>query len=149
MRTTLATLAVAALALAGCSSTDTSAEPQQTVSETPSSGATTSAPSQDPVSPTTSDTPTPTRDAGTVIDISVNGDRVTPKGERVKATIGSPIILKITSDREGELHVHSTPEQELEYGVGKTSLRIVVDKPGIIDIEDHIAEIVIVQLEVS
>ncbi len=52
------------------------------------------------------------------------------------------------SDREGELHVHSSPEQELAYEAGTTELDVTIDKPGIVEIEDHVAEVLIVQLEV-
>ena len=86
---------------------------------------------------------------GTVIHVTVHGDKVTPNGERVKAKLGAPITIKVDADRKGELHVHSTPEHELAYGVGKTTLHVRVKNPGIIDIEDHKADVVVVQLEVS
>ena len=86
---------------------------------------------------------------GTVVNVKVQGDKVTPNGERIKAKLGEPVLINVTANRAGELHVHSTPEQELEYHAGKTALRVTIDKPGIVDIEDHIAEVVVVQLEVS
>jgi hypothetical protein len=55
----------------------------------------------------------------------------------------------VTADREGEMHVHSTPEQELQYGVGKTILTVTIERPGIVEIEDHVADVVVVQLQVS
>jgi hypothetical protein len=87
--------------------------------------------------------------AGTVVDVTVHGKSVTPNGDRITAKINRPVTIHVTADRAGELHVHSTPEQELKYGVGKTTLKVTVDKPGIVDIEDHIADVVVVQLEVS
>jgi hypothetical protein len=86
---------------------------------------------------------------GTVVNVTVHGKSVTPNGDRLTAKINQPVTLHVTADRAGELHVHSTPEQELKYGVGKTTLKVTVDKPGIVDIEDHIADVVVVQLEVS
>jgi hypothetical protein len=86
---------------------------------------------------------------GTVVDVTVHGNSVTPNGARVTAKLDQPVTIHVTADRAGELHVHSTPEQELKYGVGKTTLKVTVDKPGIVDIEDHIADVVVVQLEVS
>jgi hypothetical protein len=83
------------------------------------------------------------------IAVTVAGDRVTPNGKRVKVGVGEPVTLTVESDRAGELHVHSTPEQELKYAKGKTTLKVTIDKPGIVDIEDHIADVVVVQLEVS
>ena len=45
--------------------------------------------------------------------------------------------------------MHSTPEQELEYGAGTTTLTLdAIDQPGIVDVESHHLEKVIVQLEV-
>ena len=83
------------------------------------------------------------------IDITISGDSVKPNGEKVEVSVGQKIELHVTADAPGEIHVHSTPEQELEYHKGKTTLSVTIDKPGIVDIEDHIAEVVVVQLEVS
>jgi hypothetical protein len=83
------------------------------------------------------------------IEVTIEGDTVTPNGERVKATVGKPVSIHVTSDRAGELHVHSTPEQELEYDKGETDLSLTVETPGVIDVEDHVAEVVILQLQVS
>lgn len=86
---------------------------------------------------------------GTVVNVSVHGKSVSPNGDRITTKINQPVTIHVTADRAGELHVHSTPEQELKYGVGKTTLKVTIDKPGIVDIEDHIADVVVVQLEVS
>lgn len=138
LATPFATLAVAALLLAGCGNSDDDADPAPAPS-------TSSSPS--PTSPDS--TPAPTPDAGTVIDMTVDGDTVKPNGDRVKAKVGEPITLNVTSDRKGEIHVHSSPEQELEYGVGETTLKITIETPGVVEVEDHIGDVVIVQLEVS
>jgi hypothetical protein len=45
--------------------------------------------------------------------------------------------------------VHSTPEQEIAFEKGTTTEKLTIDKPGIVDVEDHELEQVIVQLEVS
>ena len=74
---------------------------------------------------------------------------MTPNGERVEVERGQEIELVVKSDEPGELHVHSTPEQELEYGAGTTNLTLVIDEPGVVDVEAHDLEVVIVQLEVS
>lgn len=87
--------------------------------------------------------------SGTSIAITIKGDTVTPNGKRIKSSLGQPLTLTVRSDRAGELHVHSTPEQELKYGKGTTTLQVTIDKPGIVDIEDHIAHVVVIQLEVS
>jgi hypothetical protein len=87
--------------------------------------------------------------SGASIAITIQGDTVTPNGKRIESSLGQSLTLTVRSDRAGELHVHSTPEQELKYSKGTTTLHVTIDKPGIVDIEDHIADVVVVQLEVS
>ena len=131
-RTAIVGAALAAtLTLAGCgSSTDDHA------AHTPSG------------TPTTSSTTGSTESDGPVIQVTIKGESVTPKAKRVDAKVGVPFTVVVTSDREGELHVHSTPEQELAYQVGTTTLHVTIDKPGIVDIEDHVADVVVLQVEV-
>ena len=84
------------------------------------------------------------------IDVTIEGDSVTPNGDRVEVQVGQPIELVVKTDAEGEIHVHSDPEQELEYGSGTTTLKeFTIDKPGIVEVESHALEKTIVQLEVS
>jgi hypothetical protein len=85
----------------------------------------------------------------TTIDITIKNGKVTPNGDRVKAKLGQPITLKIDADTPGEIHVHSTPEQHIDFPKGSSTKRLTIDKPGIIDVEDHALNQVIVQLEVS
>ena len=66
---------------------------------------------------TATDLPTKT------IEITFEGDSVTPNGERVEVEVGQPIELVVKADAEGEIHVHSDPEQELAYGAGTTTCR--------------------------
>ena len=129
-RLAAAALAAAGLALAGCSN-DSSASGSSTGSSPSASAGTSQSTS------------------GTTIAVTVRGDQVTPNGKRLKATVGEPVTITVDANRAGELHVHSTPEQELAYKNGKTTLHVTIDKPGIVDIEDHIADVVVVQLEVS
>jgi hypothetical protein len=86
---------------------------------------------------------------GTTVSITIRDGKVTPNGDRVKAKIGEPVTLKIDADTSGEIHVHSTPEQELEFEKGTSTKKLTIDKPGIVDVEDHALGQVIVQLEVS
>jgi hypothetical protein len=83
------------------------------------------------------------------IDITFSGDSVTPNGEKVEVGIGQKIQLHVTADAAGEIHVHSTPEQELEYDQGTTDLTLTIDKPGVVDVESHTLDKTILQLEVS
>ena len=83
------------------------------------------------------------------IEITFEGGTVEPSGERIDVQVGQPIELVVKADEGGELHVHSKPEQELEYHEGTTTLPLTIDKPGVVDVESHDLEQVIVQLEVE
>ena len=85
---------------------------------------------------------------GVVVDITFDGDTVTPNGERIDAEVGKPVTLNIDADAAGELHVHSTPEQEIAYDAGTSTHEVTFDQPGIVDIESHNLEKVVVQVEV-
>ena len=85
---------------------------------------------------------------GTVIEITFEGDTVTPNGDRVEAKAGEPITLEVTADEAGEIHVHSNPEQEIAYDAGQSTLTLTIDQPGIVEVESHHLDKVIVQLEV-
>lgn len=89
-------------------------------------------------------------DAGPkVIEVTVKGDSITPNGERVEVAVGQEVDLEVTADAPGEIHVHSSPEQELEYDAGESTLTIEgIDTPGVVDVESHDLDKVIVQLEV-
>jgi hypothetical protein len=105
-------------------------------------------PTSSPTS-TTSDEPTtePT-DEGQVIEITIEGDTVDPNGTKVDVEANEPVILDITSDAPGEIHIHSTPEQEIEYDAGQSSHTVTFDRPGVVEVESHTLEKVIVQLQV-
>jgi hypothetical protein len=98
------------------------------------------------------DNPSPTAsgdDNSTTINIEFSDGSVTPKGKRVEVNSGEPVELVVKADKPGELHVHSTPEKELKYGAGTTTLKLTIDQPGVVDVESHDLDVVVVQLEVS
>ena len=129
-----ATLLVATLSLSACGGTAEDAAPSGSASSAaPSSTAPSSA----------------APSSGTTVDITIKDGKVTPNGDRVKVKVGEPVTLKIDADTSGEIHVHSTPEQEIEFDEGTSTKKLTIDKPGIVDVEDHALEQVIVQLEVS
>jgi hypothetical protein len=91
---------------------------------------------------------TPTSPA--VIEVTFEGGTVTPNGERVTVDVGQPVELEITADEAGEIHVHSDPEQTLDYDEGTSTVTIeALDQPGVVDVESHDLEVIVVQLEVS
>lgn len=143
MRRALAAAAVAALALTGCGSE----EPAATTEETPA----TSTPSESAVAsdaPTESPSETSTDDSGNAIEIEIEGDRIEPRGKRIKVEAGEPVTLEVESDRAAELHVHSSPEQVLEVKKGESTLSLTIERPGIVDVEEHETGKVVLQLEV-
>ena len=86
---------------------------------------------------------------GQTIKITFDGDSVEPNGERVKVDVDQPIVLEITADEPGEIHVHSTPEQEIAYDAGTSEHTLTIDTPGVVDVESHDLEKTIVQLQAS
>lgn len=143
MRKGLVTAAVLAGAIAltaACGDAEPEAtDPTPVASSSPSAEA----------SPSAAPAETAPADAATSIEITISGDEVTPNGERVRVPVNEPIEFLITSDAAGTLHVHSDPEQELEYAAGTTVLELdPIDKPGIVEVESHDLHATIVQLEV-
>lgn len=84
-----------------------------------------------------------------VVDITFADGEVSPTGERVEAEVGQPIDLVVTADEPGTLHIHSDPEQELDFGAGEETFKIQIDRPGVVEVESHDLDVVIAQLEVS
>jgi hypothetical protein len=79
--------------------------------------------------------PLPTK----VIDITINGSSTTPSGQTIDVAVGQRIELRVSADAPGEIHVHSSPqEQEFQYGKGSSSLQVKpIQAPGRITVESH------------
>ena len=92
------------------------------------------------------------KDSGTddpvVVEITFESGEVEPNGERVEVDAGQPVDLVVTADEPGEIHIHSDPEQEIPYEAGTETIKIQIDKPGVVEVESHDLDQVIVQLEV-
>jgi hypothetical protein len=148
MRRTLATLTVLLCTTAfasGCGGEDESPSTTEPTSTEPNSAKATPT---DPASGEPTE-PTGTADAPQQIEVTIVGDSVTPNGERVEVAVGEPVELVVEADRPGEIHVHSSPEQELEYDKGTTTLELdPIERPGVVEVESHTLEKTIVQLEV-
>ncbi|MFI6041172.1 hypothetical protein ACIA8C_06030 [Nocardia sp. NPDC051321] len=73
-----------------------------------------------------------------VISVRIAGGTVTPTNAHAEAEVGQPIVVKVDSDADDELHVHSDPSQsfEVEPRQGQ-EFRFVVSVPGKVDIELH------------
>lgn len=137
-RTRLAALAapltlVLALGLAGCGGESDDASTGSSGGQSSSSGSSGSSSAE-----------------GDTVSVTVTreGDTFTPNGERVEMAIGQTLDLTIEADTAGELHVHSTPEQEIAYESGTSEHQITIDRPGVVEVESHEPEVVLLQLEV-
>jgi hypothetical protein len=136
--------ALTGLMLTGCGADETNAS-----DEPSTAGSSASAELSATEQASASATPTPAEKAqGTTIDITFKGDTVKPDGAEKKVKAGEPITLHIVADKPGELHIHSSPEQQLEYGPGTTDEVITIDQPGIVEVESHDLDRLVVQLEV-
>lgn len=80
--------------------------------------------------------------------VTVDGEVITPNAEALSVEVGEPLAISVTADREGELHVHSNPEQYLAYDTGETVVELVVDTPGLVEVEDDDTGAVVAILEV-
>jgi len=119
-----------AVLVAGCGSSGNHAEPTE-------GAAITAAP-----------TPASADPGGTVVRINVTADSVTPSGTQVDAKVGQPVTFVITAAQAGEIHVHSTPEHMIEYKPGTSAVSLTFKTPGVIDVESHTLDKLIVQLQV-
>ncbi len=147
MRRALAAAALAALVLTGCGTDDTDGP---SVAESPAESSSPATPSE-----AASSSPSPTDDGndngddnGDAIEIEIEGDRIEPNGMRVKVGVGEEVRLAVESDRAASLHVHSSPEQTLEVEAGESLLTLTIERPGVVDIEEHETGLVVLQLEV-
>ena len=129
----------AAFALTSCGSDDTGTTPGTAATESGTPAAS-STPTQEA---------TPSSDAAEPIKVTFKGDTVSPAGDRVTVKAGEEIAFDITADKPGEIHVHSSPEQEFEYDAGNSTKTLIIDRPGVVEVESHTLEKVIVQLEVK
>ncbi|ROR91521.1 hypothetical protein [Nocardioides aurantiacus] len=89
-----------------------------------------------------------TEAAGTVVAITIADGTASPQGKAMQVAIGERVTLRVESDAPGELHIHSTPEQELSFEAGTTEEELTFDRPGVVDVESHDLDQLLVRLEV-
>jgi hypothetical protein len=131
IRTTSTFLAglAATTVLAACASTDTTPESTpETSSATPAEEAPTS--------------------AGPSLNITIGGEEIEPNAQEIDLAAGEKLTIEVQSDRAGELHVHSTPEQLVEFDAGTTSTQLAVETPGTVEVEEHDTGAVVALIEV-
>lgn len=92
--------------------------------------------------------PTAEEDAPEVVEVTLQDGVYTPLGERVEVGAGEPVLVRVTADEPGSLHVHATPEQEIVFEAGTSEHEVTIDRPGVVEVESHDPTFVLVQLEV-
>lgn len=153
MRRVVSALALTALVLTGCADTEDAAE-TETPPASSSPTASDSPTPDDTGTATLTETPTeaptgePNASGATTVEIEIEGDRIEPNGKRLKVAVGETVLLDVESDRAAQLHVHSSPEQVLEIEPGESTLELAIDRPGLVDVEEHETGLVLLQLEV-
>ncbi|VXC15111.1 hypothetical protein [Nocardioides sp. AX2bis] len=81
----------------------------------------------------TSATPVPEAD----LAVEIAGDDISPNAAELEVGVGDSITVSVESDRAGELHVHSTPEQYVEFEAGEMTQELTFTTPGTVEVEDH------------
>ena len=141
----LVTTVTAALVISGCGASQETAP----VDETPAPAASSPSPADSPSPSASPSETTEPEGKGVLVDVNVDGDEIAPNGARIEAEVGEPIIVTVDADRAGELHVHSTPEQVIAFDQGSTQHELVIDQPGVVEVEEHDSGFVVLQLQVS
>jgi hypothetical protein len=131
-RTLVALAAVLTLTLAGCGGEEPEADTAAATTEPSPSD---EKPARKSGTDKKTSAPDPVDEV--VVDVSIVGDDVTPVAQRVELAVGETLLLEVNSDRAGELHVHSSPEQFADFEAGASRLDFTFDKPGSVDIEEH------------
>lgn len=135
-------LLVALLCLAGCGTDEPAATAEPTAQSSPS-------PSDPPTSsPTATVSPSASKPAGTVIDIRIAGDDISPEAKELRVRPGEKITLRFDTDRAGELHVHSSPARYVEFRRGTSEHTLTLRQPGVVDIEEHDSGQLVARLQV-
>ncbi|WP_182523700.1 hypothetical protein [Nocardioides dongkuii] len=146
--TSAAAAAVLVGVLGACSSDDEGSAEDPASSPTPSATPSSAAPST--TESTAPESPSPSaKPAGPQLDVEVSGADVGPNAEEIELEVGEPLTLRFDSDRAGELHVHSRPEQYVEFGPGRSEQKLVIDSPGVVEVEEHESGVVIAVLRVG
>lgn len=140
-RAGVVTAAIVCASVVGCGSPAAPSEPSAPTSETPSSG---TAP---PAAPSTA--PPSTAADATVVDIGIADGVVTPTNGEAKGQVGKPIVLRVSSDVQDSLHVHSVPEHTFQVEPRPDQeFEFTVDVPGQVDIELHDLNRTVVTIQV-
>lgn len=91
--------------------------------------------------------PSPTFSATEVVVVVADGAVTTPIAAEV--TLGSEVVLRITSDVADDVHLHGY-DLETEVPAGGTGeLRFTADAPGVFEVEFHESGLLLLRLTVA
>lgn len=104
--------------------------------------------SGDPGQGTTAEASPPSSSAGSssgaddanavTIDVTLEGGKVTPNGEKINVAKGQKVIIKAVSDHDDEIHVHGEYDVALEVKADEpATTSFVADKVGSFEMESH------------
>lgn len=85
---------------------------------------------------------------GVVVEVMIEDGEARSPVERVEVDAGEQVELVVMADSAGELHVHADPERKITYEFGTTTFALQVDRPGLVEVELHHSDQLLVQLEV-
>lgn len=141
-----ATALVAAILMSGCGSGETG--PANADDSSPSSSASSSSPSETASSSSSASASASPKPAGPALNVRIAGSEVAPNGKSLQLPAGKPLTISFKTDRAGELHVHSKPEQFVEFPAGTSTKKLTIDVPGVVEVEEHDTSRVVAQIEV-
>ncbi|HET8970448.1 MAG TPA: hypothetical protein VFN19_05255 [Candidatus Nanopelagicales bacterium] len=129
---------LAAVPLTGCAASSTE-------SVAPPAAATTAAPT--PAASTPPVEPTPA--TAVELDVTIAAGKVTPAAANVPVPLGSPVVIKVTSDVADEVHLHGYAiEKEVSAG-GTARFDFTADQAGTFELETHESGLLLAKLVVS
>ncbi len=83
-----------------------------------------------------------------VVEVMIEDGRARPAGDRVEVPVGGTVELVVMADSAGDIHVHAEEEKEIEFEPGTTTFALELDRPGMVDVELHHPDRLLMQLEV-
>lgn len=140
--------AIIVLVLSSCSSGDDDDTAPEKDGESAAAPATSAPTSATPTAGAASPSASP-QSAGPTLAVTVDGDDVGPNATELTVAAGETLLITVTASRPGELHVHSKPEQFVEFAKGVTTYELVVDVPGQVEIEEHDTSVIVAQVQVT
>lgn len=87
---------------------------------------------------------------GIEVVITIEDDTTDPNGAVIRVDEGEDITLRVTSDVDDEIHVHSEPDHAIPVTAGQETVETFsIDSPGTFEMESHRLESVIAKIEVG